>query len=185
MKNALLALYPADPFWRPPDIPALAQLLQSIQLIDGPCCGDGGFLAGERFLDLIAFMGCSPDIKLNPEENSREFCFIRLQSNPASIEFHSGEHPNTPRCGRCNTPVDDWKRKIGARLEIEDNERWECTACQHAAAPWSYNWRKTAGFGRCFININNVYPREAVPQQPLLDTLHSHYGVDWQYFYQY
>ena len=62
---------------------------------------------------------------------------------------------------------------------------WACPDCRHEASPWQFNWRRSAGFGRCFIQINDIFPKEAIPQQQLLDKLNSHYGVSWHYFYQY
>ena len=185
MKSALLVLCPAEPGWLPADARGFEQILESIQLIGEPLSGDHEYLAGDRFLDLIAFMGCSPDINLHPGENQQQFCYIRLLSNPQSTEFHSCEHTHAPRCPHCSAAVADWRKRIGQRPDMSDEACWRCDACGQISAPWRYNWRKSAGFGRCFIEINNVYPREALPQQQLLDTLNSHYGVKWDYFYQY
>ncbi len=184
MNNALLVLCPDEPHWTLPDDESLKKLLQSIQLIGDPLKSEMQFLAGEKFLDLIAFMGCSPEIKLEPGDDDRPYCHVRLILGTASIEFHSGSQTHTPRCPHCRSPVNDWKRKISAWLENGAEALWSCEACQHKAEPWQYNWRKSAGFGRCFIEINNIFPKEAKPQQQLLDTLNSHYGVGWHYFYQ-
>ena len=185
MEKACLVLCPVEPDWTLPDHKSLKHLLQSIQLIDGLFNGETDYLAGERFLDLIAFMGCSPDISLEPGDNGRQFCFIRLITGTDSIEYHGGDHTHAPRCPQCGSPVDDWKSKILTWQQHAATEPWSCDSCRYAAQPWAYRWRKSAGFGRCFIEINNIYPREAMPQQQLLDTLHSHYQVNWHYFYQY
>ena len=184
MKNALLVLCPTEPGWSPPDDQSLEHLLQSIQLIGEPFRDEKTYLVGDRFLELIAFMGCSPDINFEPGDNDQEFCFIRLITDAVSIEFHSGDHTHAPRCPQCRAAVDDWRKRVGAWLDDSKGNPWICESCKHEAAPWRYNWRKSAGFGRCFIEINNIYPREAMPQQALLDTLNSHYGADWHYFYQ-
>lgn len=185
MKNAVLVLCPEDPHWTPPDKESLVQLLQSIQLIGAPLNDQMYFLTGDKFLDLIAFMGCSPDIKLEPADDTQPFCHVHLMTSTGAIEFHSGNQTHVPRCPQCRSPVSDWKSKIGSWLENRAENTWSCEACRHKAEPWQYNWRKSAGFGRCFIEINNIFPKEAAPQQQLLDTLHSHYGVNWHYFYQY
>ena len=184
MKNALLVLCPDEPDWTPPDDESLEQLLQSIHFIGEPFNGDMQFLAGERFLDLIALMGCSPGIRLEPEDD-QAFCYIRLIPGTESIEFHGGDRTHAPRCPHCRSALADWESKISCWQENSAGTPWSCETCGHEAAPWDYNWRKSAGFGRCFIKISNIFPKEAIPQQQLLDALHSHYGVSWHYFYQY
>ena len=185
MKNALLVLCPDDPVRALPESKSLVELLQSIQFIGEPFNGDMKFYAGERFLDLIALMGCSPGIMLEPGNDGQPFCYIRLIPRTASIEFHGGKHTHAPRCPQCRSAVKDWTRRISRWQENTTGAVWKCDACGHAAAPWDYNWRKSAGFGRCFIEISNIFPKEAIPQQQLLDALNSHYGVSWHYFYQY
>ena len=185
MKNALLVLCPVDPGWMPVDVQSLEQYLESIQLIGKPIEGSNLYLVGDGFLDLIAFMGCSPEINLHAGDNSQQFCHIRIIVNPDTIEFHSGAHTHAPRCPHCGSAVADWLNRLDQHQGIVKAQEWCCDACRNTTAPWLYNWRKSAGFGRCFIEISNIYPREALPQQQLLDTLNSHYGVKWHYFYQY
>lgn len=185
MNNASLVLCPLDPYWTPPDDVSLGQFLQSIQLIGRPYQNQSLFLAGDRFLELVAFMGCSPDISLDPGDNGRSFCSIHLQPYAVTVEFHCGDHTHTPRCPRCRAPVNNWQGKIAEWKDRDADSLWSCPHCQHEASPWQFNWRRSAGFGRCFIEINDIFPKEAIPQQQLLDKLNSHYGVSWHYFYQY
>jgi len=186
MKTALLVLCPDDPHWIPPDDEHLQQFLRSIHFI-GEALNDRHFFTGERFLDWIAFMGCSPEIKLEPGNNNENpsFCHVHLSNQTPAIEFHCGDHTHQPRCPQCRSPVNDWKRRISAWAENSADSTWSCDTCQYQGVPWKYNWRRSAGFGRCFIEINDIFPKEAIPQQQLLDTLHSRYGVSWHYFYQY
>jgi hypothetical protein len=185
MDNALLVLCPDDPHWALSDHEDLQHLLQSIQLIGNPFNGPGHFLAGDKFLDYIAFMGCAPDIRLEPGDDNQPFCYIRLISGTAKVEFRYGDNTDKPRCPQCRAAVNNWQSRISQWLETGSEPDWICDACQHQAKPWAYNWRKSAGFGRCFIEISNIYPKEAIPQQPLLDKLNSYYGVGWQFFYLY
>ena len=185
MNNASLVLCPLDPYWTPPDDPSLRYFLQSIQLIGEPYQNQSLFLAGDRFLELVAFMGCSPGISLDPGDNSRSFCSIHMPPHAVTVEFHCGDHAHTPRCPRCRSPVSNWQDKITDWERRGAGSLWTCPDCKHEASPWQYNWRRSAGFGRCFIEINDIFPKEAIPQQQLLDKLNSHYGVSWHYFYQY
>jgi len=169
----------------PPDDKRLIDFLQTVRLIGKPLKHPMHYLTGENFLDLIAFMGCSPDINLEPGEDKRPFCHVRLQAHTPDIEFHCGDHSNIPRCPKCRSPVKNWQNRINSWLQDNTEALWECATCHSQSAPWNYHWRKSAGFGRCFIEIMNIFPKEAIPQQHLLDTLHSHYGLKWHYFYQY
>jgi hypothetical protein len=185
MENALLVLCPDEPRWTLPENHSLEEFLQSIQLIGAPLDGDRKFLAGDRFLELIALLGCSPGIRLEPGEDKLPFSYVRLLPRTDAIEFHSSTHTHAPRCPQCRSPVTDWKSEISNWQQHGTEIPWTCTACGLTAEPWQYNWRKSAGFGRCFIEISNIFPKEAIPQQQLLDALHSHYSVSWHYFYQY
>ena len=184
MKAPRLVLCPDDPYWAPPDDKRLDHYLQSIQLSGQPLSQSMHFLPGQRFLDLIASMGCSPAINLQPGEDNDPFVYICIQTPAKTIEFHRGDHTHTPRCRACRSPVDDWQSRINTWLQGDAASLWECSTCHWRASPWSFNWRKSAGFGRCFIEITNIFPKEALPQTSLLDTLHAYYGVKWHYFYQ-
>jgi hypothetical protein len=185
MQNSFLVICPVDPHWTLTDDEGLIRLLRSVQLIGELYRETMDFRPGERFLDLVAFLGCSPDVKLEPDEDRAHFCFIRLKTRTRSVEFHVGDHSFAPRCPQCRSAMDDWRDRIRDWQQHAGNTPLTCSSCGHSAMPWDYNWRKSAGFGRCFIEINNIYPREAIPQQQLLDTLNSHYQVNWHYFYQY
>lgn len=184
MKHPLLTLCPDDPSWTPPDNRRLQHFLQLIQLIGKPFNHQMHYLTGEKFLDLIAFVGCSPDIALEPQDDDRPFCLVHIQEHADAIEFHCGDQTHEPRCPHCRNAVINWQTRINSWLEADVKTLWECEACHSQAEPWRYNWRRSAGFGRCFIEISNIFPKEAIPQQQLLDTLHSHFGINWHYFYQ-
>jgi hypothetical protein len=187
MNNALLVLTPVDPYWVTPGNQSLSELLEPVHLV-GQQIDDNRYLVGERFLDLVAFMGCAPDIRLEPGENNEAFCHIRLVTT-SRIEFYYGTQTAAPRCRTCGAAVNDWKEQIATWNEMNtdasQNSSWSCHNCGQTALPWEYNWRRSAGFSHCFIEITNIFPKEAIPQPLLLDSLKKTTGVDWQYFYQY
>ena len=185
MNNASLVLCPLDPYWTPPVDHDLAQFLQSIQLIGETYQNQAQFLAGERFLELVAFMGCSPDIRFEPGDSEDPFCNIVLRPHTATVEFHCGDHAHTPRCPRCRAPISNWQDRITDWQDQGAESLWSCPGCAYEDSPWRFNWRRSAGFARCFIEIDNIFPKEAIPQQQLLDKLDSHYWVSWHYFYHY
>lgn len=184
MSNAVLVLCPSDPHWVVAEITGLVEKLRSTGFINKALDGQNHFLAGDRFLDYIAFMGCSPDIKLEPDNNGKPFSAVHLRQSEF-IEFNRGTHTATPRCNNCGSPVHDWETGINAWLDSGGSLLMKCGSCQQQAVPWQYNWRRSAGFGRCFIEISNIYPKEAIPQQHFLDELHAFSKVNWQYFYRY
>lgn len=182
--KSCLILHPVDPNWIPTDINNVTTCLRDIGLISDEIHisnhNDRGqrFLAGDKFLDLIMFMGCSPAINFTPEAGPGKFSFIRLMTIPNTIAALTSGITRSPHCPACNKIEKDWHSKI-AITELE------CSACGKSSLPWHYNWRKSAGFGRFFIEITEIYPKEAIPQQGLLDQLRDGLGTNWQYFYYY
>jgi hypothetical protein len=58
-----------------------------------------------------------------------------------------------------------------------------CPACGHSAPPWGWDWKESAGFGRIFLTVEEVFPGEAVPAPALLDLLARITGCAWRHFY--
>jgi hypothetical protein len=190
MSEALLVLCPDDPRYSPPSIEHLASCLTSVGLT-GQAIGQGiytrkhQYMTGEKFLELIAFLGCSPNIKLEPEKEHQSFCHINIVMNQGeSILFRQGTQTTPPRCPKCRKPLRSWRSLIPPG-ELNDAVKWQCPDCSQNSTPWQFDWRKTAGFGRCFIEITDIYPKEALPQLTLLDTLKEHYATSWTWFYQF
>ena len=174
--NASLVIHPDDPNWVPETSGFLADELGDLGLIAAKLSAvPSGYLVGDSFLDLIAFMGCSPDINLVPDENADTFCFIKLIGTD-TITPVTSRNTHAPHCPACSKPVRDWD-------DILTATSLKCSNCGEMTQPWLYNWRKTAGFGRCFIEITEIYPKEAVPQPVLLDQLETISNTGWQYFY--
>jgi hypothetical protein len=190
MNEALLVICPEDPEHPPPSIDHLTSSLNSVGLTGKAIIQDGytpkqQYMAGERFLDLIAFLGCSPNIKLEPDEDHQSFCHINIVVNQGEgILFRPGRQTTPPRCPSCRKPLKNWRELISPGA-LPDELEWRCPDCGQYARPWQYDWRKTAGFGRCFIEITDIYPKEALPQSSLLDALMQEYSIDWTWFYQF
>lgn len=136
------------------------------------------FLVGESFLDLIAFMGCAPNIRLAPEDDAETFTHLRLHSSADTITAFTSDHSHAPHCPNCKKPEKNWRETISSETLI-------CSNCGTASPPWHYNWRRSAGFGHYFIEITEIYPQEAIPQESLLSALRDSCGFDWNYFYHY
>jgi len=176
--NASLIICSEDPDWFPDDISEITISLRNAGLIAGNIPDrDQSYFVGDNFLEQIAFMGCSPNITLTPQDNPDKFCFIRLITSQ-EISALTSTHSHAPLCPYCKKAEKNWSN-------IMTNTTLACTFCGVITPPWNYNWRKSAGFGRFFIEITEIYPKEAVPQQGLLSSLKQHHGTSWSYFYLY
>ena len=76
-------------------------------------------------------------------------------------------------CDRKDPNTFSWTR----RTEIP------CPTCGEASPPWAYDWKEKAGFGRLFLQIEEVFPGEAAPTRGLTDLLERCTGCAWRYFY--
>jgi hypothetical protein len=139
---------------------------------------DQRYLTGENYLELINYLGCSPTITFKPDTNDQRFCHISIHQfdTPRLIQCQS--QPKKPQCPCCQRPVSSWTYDAAP-----DTPTITCDNCHTETATEAYNWRKSAGYARSFIEITDVFPREAVPQPSLLDKLETATGISWHYFY--
>jgi len=141
---------------------------------------NNAFFTGDHYLDYVAYMGCSPSIQFdisstsgNPDSN---FCHVKIHLYDTERLIVSQQHARAPHCPGCSKPVKNWQdNRIGTQIL--------CDQCNRLAAIEDYNWRKMAGYARLFIEITDIFPKEAIPQQLLLDTLKSFSKTGWLYFY--
>jgi hypothetical protein len=135
------------------------------------------FQAGERFLKLVTFLGCSPQIVLDPElaGAGQALCYIRLISY-REVTLLTGKSKPAVRCPKCRAIVE--LSNAGSFAAP-----YQCQQCGNTSRVSDLDWRQTAGFGRCFIEINGIYPHEAVPADNLLNALKDYSHCQWKYFY--
>jgi len=140
------------------------------------------FFAGERFLQLVTFMGCSPAIRLEPEgPGDREFCHLRLQKFPEGIRFLYGDNTRPPHCPNCRRRIGEWPSAL-AGITGQPETPHACPHCVIPSPPLEWNWRQQAGFGRIFVRVTPIFPGEAVPIDSLLYDL-GEPTPPWSYFY--
>ncbi|MBE9560705.1 MAG: hypothetical protein IMF15_07940 [Proteobacteria bacterium] len=137
---------------------------------------DHGYFAGDKFLDYIAYMGCAPSIQFEASENSSNFCFIKIHHYRPAKLIHSQKQARAPHCPNCKKPVKNWQ-------DARSATSIKCDQCETTSNIESFNWRKMAGYAQLFIEITDIFPKEAIPQQILLDKLADITGVEWTYFY--
>ena len=177
--QGILILHPDDPGSRP-QLQQLRQLLTGIGLIGVAVAGrQQSFAAGEQFLQLITFMGCSPHIRLEPQdEHDSGYCFVRLVSFDTP-QLRVSAHARPPRCQACAKPVAEaWPEEYASHGAVT------CPHCRHRhQQPRQLRWRNDSGMGRVFIEIHNIFPGEAQPVAALLRQLQEIDGSPWRYFY--
>jgi hypothetical protein len=189
-----LVLYPAQVDQAPVGDAALLAALQAIGLVAAPACHDpaNGYRAGEHFLQLVTFLGCSPAIELEPPADpveceractSGSLCHIRLAATGNLIRFRADRGPPPPRCPRCRKTEDRWPELIERWHADPREERWACRECGYRGRLFDLNFRHRGAFARSFIDIWGIHPAEAVPGEALLTTLGELSGDDWRYMY--
>ncbi len=141
------------------------------------------WLAGERFLRLITFLGCSPYLAFKPPaDGSDDFCHIELDGPHPRPRFHHGRNTRTGQCPVCRFRPDDTQALIARAAQAPDAP-WTCPRCGATTPLGALNWRRNAGSGRLFLIVHSVFPNEAVPNPELLQALQQASGEEWRHFY--
>jgi hypothetical protein len=187
-----LLLHPQDPHCQVAET-TLVECLCALGLIGAPVqLGQQTFYpAGEQFLQLVTFLGCSPAIELDPPGNpaqletasaSGSFCHVFLNQTPQA-SFRGNDNTPAPYCPHCREPFADWPAQRSAWRSNPAQARWICSACGESGDPAELLFRRSAGVARTWIEIRGIYPSEAVPGATLLDCLRKLSGCDWKTIY--
>jgi len=183
-QTGCLVLAPA-PTGEPPERAVLLDHLRDIGFI-GESFTRGqeqGFLIGDRFLQLITFMGCSPHIELTPPEDGGSFCHVRLLGPEAEALLLIGRNAQAPRCGECRGRIEDWREQSEAWRQQPSLNQVSCPRCGALQRPVDLDWRRQAGAARLLLEVVDVFPGEAVPVPGLLRGLEGLGAGPWRYFY--
>ena len=128
--------------------------------------GDEHYAVGDNFLSQFTFMGCSPDIELEPNPD-KPFCYITL-NHVLQAQFVSGSNLKKTRCTHCKNDL----KKVDDSLL--------CSHCDKPLDLNKINWRKSAFVAKAWITIGNIYELEAIPNDELLDSLKQLTSVQWK-----
>jgi len=146
--------------------------------------GENLYLVGDHFLQHISFLGCSPYLKVYPEnDQDSDFCSAVVPVSTTPVQFLSSQQKIRPRCPACkkslppiDTMLEDWRHH-------QSNKSVTCPTCNATSALYTLDWRKNAGFINFHIAISNIFPKEAIPGEALLNWLKSISESEWKYFY--
>ena len=183
--SACLVLHARDPAYAPASFADLEQVLRQVGLIGSiwDAKGQHRYLIGERFLQLVTFLGCAPTIELEPPAAGKgEFCHIGISGIYAVPRFIADIRDVLPRCPRCRKRFTAWQSAVHS-WQADPALQTTCPDCQQSYSPMELDWRQSAGFGRVFVSIYNIYPREAIPTEALLLALGKVTHQNWDYFY--
>lgn len=182
IENKSLVLHPLD-CNEQPDLKVLTDALQNLKFIESPLDGTpGSYLVGDDFLQLIIFLGCSPSVELAPSEEGKAFCHIRLIRPEDTPQFIISKHTNNPRCPSCRKEIINTKQVL-EQWNKDKSIQWSCPDCDFSGETKDLNWRHSAGTASFFIEVNNIFPNEAVPSDELMSVLQEATNSEWRYFY--
>ena len=113
------------------------------------------FLAGNNFLSLLTFAGCSVNLSLESGPDGSPFTHVRLLGPLPRPILLLGRNTRPPRCPTC-----------GSRHPL-----------------WAWDWKGKAGFGRSFVWVEEVFPGEAEPTPAFRAALTGLTASPWRHFY--
>ncbi|MDH5435353.1 MAG: hypothetical protein OEX83_01220 [Gammaproteobacteria bacterium] len=182
IKNKSLVLHPLD-CNEQPDAAALITALLELKFIESSIDETSQrYLVGDDFLQLIIFLGCSPSVELAPAQEGQLFCHVRFlqpENRPRLITSNNTSHPRCPVCrtetGKTTETLEQWQQ--------DNRVLWICTDCDFSGKTEELNWRHSAGVASFFIEVNNIFPNEAVPSDQLMSVLQKTTNSEWRYFY--
>lgn len=173
-----LVLYPKSVNRAPKDLHQLKASLLDIGFIsavkDLPY-----YLPGNEFVNLLAFLGCSPDIRLGPEDGDN-YCQVVISDITNEATCLGFNTTIKPKCPACKTTLSQWQHIANWQ---QAHTLLGCTHCDTETELHKFKWRHECGYGRFAIRIRYIYPHEAVPSEALLASLEDATGFGWNYCY--
>jgi DNA-directed RNA polymerase subunit RPC12/RpoP len=180
-----LILTPEDPYFVPNQIDAILHRLEKIGLVGRPLENGNGYLLGDAFMQLVTFMGCSPAIRLEPDDSGEAFCHLLSKGPYPKPRLIGGKNTQPPRCNACRKRISDWQGLFQDGSLKEADRLFVCPHCNHPQDPAKLDFRQSGGCGRIFLFIENIFPQEALPSPTLLNALQQESEQQpWCYFYQ-
>jgi len=180
-----LVLYPENVEYAPKDWTQIKDKLLELGFIGKPLIGSElQFLVGDEFLQLITFLGCSPQIQLEPDETGEQnHCYVALSDISEVPKFRTLARDVAVRCPDCRKKIDHMNKYIEVWQKTAELSEITCEFCESKTPIHLLDWRHSAAFARCFIDIAHIYPQEAIPGDELLVTLKKVSGQRWNYFF--
>ncbi|RMG55465.1 MAG: hypothetical protein D6717_07990 [Gammaproteobacteria bacterium] len=149
----------------------------------GAPLGDHYLRAGEDFLRLLVFLGCSPTVSFEmPDEaaiGSGSFYHVAITCLPAPT-LRADRMTLTPRCPACREALQEWRELWPPGSPAVEAE---CPSCAAGLRPEVLNWRRSAGVGSAFIEVLGIHAGTVQPAPALFERLKTVSGLEWQHFF--
>jgi len=182
-----LMLTPSDPHLAP-DVDLLIEGLSRSGFLGAPLIlenpqpesGDRAFATGAGFLSLLTFAGCA--VRIRDDVRGGRFSHIRIPPVSQHPRLMVGRNTRPPRCVGCRAPLSGW-RALVEHWATHPHAGVQCPACGETRPPWLWDWKQQGGFGRAFVQIEEVFPGEAVPTPMFFEQLIRVSGIGWRHFY--
>ncbi|MBK1722419.1 hypothetical protein CKO23_09190 [Thiocystis violacea] len=139
------------------------------------------YAIGPGFLSLLTFAGCAVRIRSEPDAGA-PFCHIQVPPVREHPYLLAGRNTRAPRCVGCRARLLDWRERR-AHWASHPHAGVTCPTCRETRPPWLWDWKQQGGFGRLFIQIEEIFPDEATPTPALFDLLIRATGTGWRHFY--
>jgi hypothetical protein len=178
MTQARLIICPKSPLDSPTKTTDIKQTLTDIGLITDEF-KPGTYYAGDNFISLITFLGCSPNIQLTPEDGDH-FCSVNISEVTSLSQLLGYCKSISPKCPHCKANIKNWKDT--ALYQLASN-LCQCEQCGISSPLSDLKWRQEGGYGRVAISIANIHSHEAVPAEKIFQNLKDTTGFEWTYFY--
>jgi len=181
-----LYLYCTDLTYFPEDFEAFIMACQVKGLLANRYekLGPDHYLVGDHFLQHVSFLGCSPYLKVFPEtDDDTDFCSAVIPASPTAVNYRASRQVTAPRCPVCKKSIQSYQTVMQEWQRHKKNIVIQCQKCGESSTLYDLDWRKNAGFFRFSIAISNIFPKEAIPGDALLDWLKALTQHEWKYFY--
>jgi hypothetical protein len=173
-----------------PDLDRLVCILSEAGFIADPIPDrECAYRVGPEFSALIAFVGCAVAIASDPQTGN-PFCHVVVPPASAYPRWYHGRNTRAPRCPGCRARLSDWPLCVeqfeqSARTPGSDRRESDvvCPSCGESRPIRSWDWKQQGGFARSLIQVEEIFPGEAVPTDAFLDLLERKSGCVWRYFY--
>gem|GEM_PF-859279 len=136
--------------------------------------GSPPYAAGEQLMEFINYLGCSPTLAAGDVQAS---LLIHRFNRLTGLGGESVVALRYPGCGHL---IEAPTALLSSPPELGE---WNCSRCDNSGRVFDINWRKSAGFSNCFIEISGIFPREALPNDRFLELLSAFSETDWKWFY--
>lgn len=131
------------------------------------------YVPSTSFMSLITFLGCSPNLNHDIETKIS----INLTHKKQAL---GGDSIVKLSCPNCQQKITDPTTLL---KNYQTSPNWLSSCCKNKIALEEINWRKSAGFSHTFIQISNIFPKEAIPSDDFMLLLFQFSQSHWNYFY--